>query len=312
MVQVLLLWSGTLLIARPLNCSQSGNRRRVLRATLDWINVSGAAFDAGPGYSDLAHLRHYSARYGVWGEGPPLVVVPGLAGGFELLGPLVRCLASSYRVITYQLRGEDDAFALRRRFGLSDLVDDLEDFLSWCDLERPPILGVSFGGILALELALRRPSRLQALVVQGVGARLQRGLLQQVAGTILSRFPLPADSPFINQFFNLLFGRRQPPGALVDFVTTRCWQTDQSVMAHRFRLVESFDVTRRSGGVRVPTLALAGERDVLVPPQSLQELTQALPEVQCARLPQCGHLAFVTHPERVAAEVHQFLKRQQC
>ena len=46
-----------------------------------------------------------------------------------------------------------------------------------------------------------------------------RGLLQQVAGWVLSRYPLPSDSPFVNQFFNLLFGARQEPGPLFEFVT---------------------------------------------------------------------------------------------
>jgi len=236
-----------------------------------------------------------------------LVLVPGLAGGFELLGPLARLLARDFQVISYQLRGEDDCFALRRRFGLGDLVEDLNEFLDWCGLERPPVFGVSFGGVLALELAARRPHRLQSLVVQGVGAGFERGLLQQVAGIVLSRYPLPADSPFINQFFNLLFGGRQRPGALFEFVTRLCWQTDQGVMAHRFHLVEHFDIRDRLGRVGVPALILAGDRDLLVSPQSLSDLAEGIPQAKLVKLAGCGHLAFATRPGRVAEEVKQFL-----
>src|SRR4051812_27970156 len=157
-------------------------RRSGVKASSDWLTGSGAEFSAGAGRWGSAHLRHYTAQFCVWGEGPPLVLVPGLAGGFELLGPLARLLARDFQVISYQLRGEDDCFALRRRFGLGDLVEDLNEFLDWCGLERPPVFGVSFGGVLALELAARRPHRLQSLVVQGVGAGFERGLLQQVAG----------------------------------------------------------------------------------------------------------------------------------
>jgi pimeloyl-ACP methyl ester carboxylesterase len=268
---------------------------------------SGAEFSPGAGQSGLAHLRHYTAHYCVWGEGRPLVLVPGLAGGFELLGPLARLLAKNFQVISYQLRGEDDCFALRQRFSLADLVEDLREFLDWFGLERPPILGVSFGGVLALELAMRWPNRLQALITQGVGARFERGLLQQVAGWVLSRYPLPSDSPFVNQFFNLLFGTRQKPGALFEFVTRQCWQTDQSVMTHRFRLVESFDPGSRLHGVLVPTLAMAGDRDLLASPQSLRQLVGGIEDAKRVVLPGCGHLAFVTRPERVAEEVERFL-----
>src|SRR3954470_18973283 len=151
--------------------TRQGRWRRRVRASLEWLTDSGVAFSAGAGGEGAAHLKHYTARTCGGGDGPPLVLVPGLAGGFELLGPLARLLARDFRVISYQLRGEDDCFALRRRFGLADLVEDLHEFLDWSGLERPPVLGVSFGGVLALELAALRPHRLEALVVQGAGAR---------------------------------------------------------------------------------------------------------------------------------------------
>src|SRR5207248_202816 len=133
------------------------------------------------------------------------------------------------------------------------------------------------------------------------------GLLQRVAGFVLSRYPLPADNPFINQFFNLLFGGRQRPGPLVEFVTRQCWQTDQSVMAHRFRLVETYDLGDRARQIRVPTLALVGDRDLLVSERSLEALGAGVPRAKVVRLAKCGHLAFATRPDRVADEVRRFL-----
>jgi pimeloyl-ACP methyl ester carboxylesterase len=278
-----------------------------VKAAVDWLKESGEAFQPEAERTGTAQLRHYAARYGVWGEGPPLVLVPGLAGGMDLLGPLARVLARHYRVISLQLRGEDDCFALRRRFGLAELVEDVGEFIDWCGLERPALMGVSFGGVLALELALRRPGQVGALLLQGIGPRFEPGLLQRVAGMVLSRYPLPSDNPFFNQFFNLFFGGRQRPGPLVDFVTRQCWQTDQGVMAHRFRLVEQVDFTGRLAGLHVPTLALAGDRDLLVSAAGLTELARQLPDARAVRLAGCGHLAFVTHPERIGTEVHSFL-----
>jgi len=272
----------------------------------------GSEFSAGAGRSGLAPLTHYTANYREWGEGPPLVLVPGLAGGYELLGPLARLLARHFRVISYQLRGEDDSFALRRPFTLGDLVQDLGEFLDWHCLESPTVFGVSFGGVLALEFAARHPHRLGNLIVQGTGARFEHGLLHRVAGTVLSRFPLPADNPFINQFFNLLFGGRQKPGPLVNFVTRQIWQTDQSVMAHRLRMVEEFDLDQRLGRLRMPTLILAGDRDLMVSERSLKALADGVPQAETVRLKGCGHLAFVTQPERVAAEVSRFLGKGEC
>src|SRR5262249_2580430 len=154
--------------------------------------------------------RHYTATYRTWGEGSPLVLVPGLAGSYGLLEPVARELARSHQVIAPALRAEDDCFALRRRFDIRDLADDVRQFIDALGLERPAVCGVSFGGIVATEFAATHPHRLSALVLQGVGDRYERGLLQRIARIVLSDYPLPSDSPFVNQFFNLLLGRRQP------------------------------------------------------------------------------------------------------
>jgi len=90
-------------------------------------------------------------------------------------------------------------------------------------------------------------------------------------------------------------------------VTRQIWQTDQSMMAHRFQLVETFDINHRLGRIRVPTLILAGDKDVLVTPRTLNELAEGIANAQLKRLPRCGHLAFVTNPALVADKVRRFL-----
>jgi pimeloyl-ACP methyl ester carboxylesterase len=278
-----------------------------VKASLEWLTTNHAEFSPGLGRWGCAQLSGYTAAYREWGNGPPLVLVPGLAGGLELLGPVARCLARHYRVISFQHRGEDDCFAMRRRFGISELVDDLSEFLDWHCLEQPILAGVSFGGVLAVEYAARHPQRLSALAVQGVGARFESGTLQRLAGAVLSRYPLPPDNAFINQFFNMLFGGPQKPGPLFEFVTRQWWQTDQSVMAHRFHLVEQVDLQDRLSRITTPTLVMAGDKDVLVSKRSLATLAKGLPHPRLARLPGAGHLAFVTQPTRVADEVTRFL-----
>ena len=278
-----------------------------MKASLGWLSSTGAEFIPTWGTTGYAHLTHYTVEYCERGEGSPLVLIPGLAGGFGLLGPLATVLSRHFRVISYQLRGEGDCFALRRPFELSDLSNDLAELVDLLCLEKPTIMGVSFGGILGLDFASRFPHRLGNLVIQGVGARFERGLLQRVAGTVLSRFPLPPDSPFINQFFNVLFGRAQHQNPLFQFVTRQCWQTDQSVMAHRFHLAENFNMASRLGRIRVPTLILAGDRDILVSNRSLNDLCAGISNSLLVRLPNCGHLAFVTEPAQVGNEVHRFV-----
>jgi pimeloyl-ACP methyl ester carboxylesterase len=271
-----------------------------------WRRSSDADFRRSIIRRGVADLRHYSADFCEWGQGPPLVLIPGLAGGFELLASFANSLSQHYHVISPQLRGESDCFALRRRFGLREMVDDIREFIDWFGLERPIVCGVSFGGMLALELGATYPHLPSAIAVQGVGARYERGLMQRIASMVLSGYPLPPNSPFVNQFFNLLFGGQQPR-PLFDFVTHQCWQTDQSVMAHRLRLVERRDLAARAQRILAPTCLLAGDHDLLVSSQSLERLCSGLINGRGELLDGCGHLAFVTHPDLVARKFHEFL-----
>ena len=78
-------------------------------------------------------------------------------------------------------------------------------------------------------------------------------------------------------------------------------------MAHRFRLVEQFDLDGQLDRVRVPTLVMRGDRDVLVSDRSLEDLCGGLPHARRVSLGNSGHLAFVTEPQLVADEVSRFL-----
>lgn len=251
-------------------------------------------------YEGWAVLPCYTARYVKVGLGPPVILVHGLAGGVGLLTPLMNELAAFCRTIAYHSRGEDDPFMVRRPFDLDDLAGDLADFADHLGLERPIVVGVSLGAVVALKCAARFPFRFQALIVEGVDVRFEKTLLRQIASYVLRGYPLPTNSPFINQFVNLLFGSRPRDETLFRFVVRECWRTDQSVMAHRFRLAERFDLRAELSRVQVPVTVVHGRRDVLVSRKGLQALLHGLPEARLIELPDAGHLAFVTHAASMA------------
>jgi pimeloyl-ACP methyl ester carboxylesterase len=243
------------------------------------------------------------------GRDDPLILVPGLAGSWKLVAGLARQLAKRYRVILYGLRGDRFPLGSARAQTLGDHAQDLACLIEQLDLERPTVFGVSFGGAIALELAADKPHRLGALVVQGVAARFRATLGATIARRVLERFPLPNNNGFVNQFFNVLHGGRPEPGPLVDFVVERCWETDQSVMAHRIALLESFDVADRLWRIDVPTLVLAGTRDVVVPPAEQRALAAAIPGARFILLEGAGHIGFLTHRSEVARQVDRLLNR---
>ena len=185
---------------------------------------------------------------------------------------------------------------------------DLAVLIEQLRLERPTVFGVSFGGAVALEMAVAFPHRIGALIVQGAEARFRPSLGATIARRVLERYPLPGDSPFLNQFFNLLHGRKPEPGPLVEFVVRRCWATDQAVMAARLRALEGFDVADRLWRIDVPTLVLAGTRDVIVPPERQRALAAAIAGARFQTLTDAGHIGFLTHGREVALQVRRLLR----
>jgi 3-oxoadipate enol-lactonase len=242
------------------------------------------------------------------GRGEPILLVPGLAGGWRLLAPLARRLASRHEVILASLWGDQGLMIGPGRTTLSAYAGDLAELVEALRLERPTVFGVSFGGAVALELAVEHPGCLGSLVVQGAEARFRGGIGAQIARRVLERFPLPSDNGFVNQFFNILHGRRPEPGALPEFVVRRCWETDQGVMAGRLRALETFDVSDQLWRVDVPTLVLAGTRDVVVAPARQRALAEAIPGARFESLEGAGHIGFLTHREEIARHVGRLVR----
>jgi pimeloyl-ACP methyl ester carboxylesterase len=243
------------------------------------------------------------------GQGDPIVLVPGLAGGWKLLRPLAEHLARHHEVVVVGLRGDRFPQGTSGARNLEDYASDLACLIDGLGLERPTIFGVSFGGAIALELALNEPRRAGALVLYGTEARFHATLGATVARRVLERFPLPSDNGFLNQFFNLLHGGKPEPGPLVDFIIERCWETDQCVMARRLGLLETFDVSDRLWQVAVPTLVLAGTRDVIVPCGRQRALASSVAGARFEAIEGAGHIGFLTHRAEVARQVRRHLSQ---
>lgn len=234
------------------------------------------------------------------GHGEPLVLVPGLAGGWGILAPLARSLSARHRLILIGMpsdrgfpSGPNFETPVRHATALALVLDSL-------GLERPDVLGLSFGGAVALELGLRYPGRVGRLALMGVEATFGGTQATNFARGVLERFPLPFDSPFVNQFFGLLQGGRPAPSELNAFIIEHWWRTDQGVMASRLRALEEFDVADRLWQLDVPTLVVAGSRDVIVGPDQQRSLADAIPGAQFEAIMGAGHLGYLTHREELS------------
>lgn len=280
---------------------------RIAARRRDAWQIAGYELEAEVHRVRIDHDWFEVARFG---QGDPIVLVPGLAGGWRLLAPLAARLARRYEVYVPSLRGDRFLSGSARIKEFGDHAEDLDAIIGQLGLERPAVFGVSFGGAIALELAVQRPNRLSSLIVYGAEPRFRVNLGATIARRVLERFPLPTDSRFLNQFFNLLQGNKPAPDdPWSDFVVERCWDTDQSVMARRIGLLETFDVTDRLWRIEVPTLILAGSRDVVVPRSRQRALASSIAGARFETLEGAGHIGFLTHRDEVMTHVRRLLRQ---
>ncbi len=279
-----------------------------MRPTKDWLSRNWQP-SLPEAVSFRTHrLDAYAVRSMEMGEGPPLLFVPGLAGGCALHLPLLTQLAQYFRVTTFEFRGEDLLFTRKNSTSLNTLADDLAEFIHMGGWERPYVLGTSYGGILSLLMAKNHPGLIQSLVVQGVGDRFQPGVLRYLTGQILTRFPLMEANPFIRQVFTMLLGGANVPSRLIDFAMRQTWTTDQAVMAQRFRSVARLALARQIQGLSVPTLILTGNRDIIVTKSSAEQLACQLTDCRMVPIHGGGHLAGITHPAEIALQTWDFCR----
>lgn len=283
-----------------------------MRVTKDWLSRNWQPIPNSEIPYRTHRLANYSLRSMELGDGPPLIFVPGLAGGSRLHLPLISQLAQYFKVITFEFRGEDLLFTRRMSTQLPVLAEDLAEFIYMGGWERPIVQGTSFGGVISLLMAKRHPGLIQSLVLQGVGNRFQPGILRYMAGQVLTRYPLVQANPFLRQVFTMLLGGANVPERLLNFAMKQIWTTDQAIMAQRFRSVARLELAKEVEGLNVPTLLLTGNRDIIVTKSSINELAESLGNVQLGSISGGGHLAGITHSAEIAQNCWDFARAMAC
>ncbi|MFN7985801.1 MAG: alpha/beta hydrolase [Vicinamibacterales bacterium] len=248
------------------------------------------------------------------GHGTPLVVVPGVQGRWEYSRGLVEALAREYRVITFSLCDE--------RSGHPDASSPMDVFanqvafaLDRTRTERAPIVGVSFGGLVALRFAATHPARTSALAI--VSAPGPQWHLRP-RHDVYARFPWIFGPVFLAESpFRL---RREIAAALPDPAARRRYLREQlktvvsapvslSRMAARARLIGRYDRLSDCARVTAPTLVIQGDDalDHVTGSGGTHEYAALIAGARHVTMAGTGHLGSVTRADDCAALIHQFV-----
>jgi len=253
---------------------------------------------------------HYSVREPRSGKSPRHTVVLSHALGCDLTmwDGLANALSPDNRVIAYDHRGHGASDAPPGPYSMAELADDAARLLRELDTGPVVWVGLSMGGMVGQELALRHPSLVRALVLANTTSgypEAARAVWEQRIATVNAEGIEAIADAVMARYFHDGF-RAEKAGTVARF-RRRLVSTDAVGYVGCCSAIGHVDTTARLGQIGVPTLVIAGELDQGTPLSMAQTLADGIPNASLTVLKAASHLSAVEQPEAFRAAVTRFI-----
>ena len=249
--------------------------------------------------------------YEVHGQGPPLLLVPGLSGVSSFWSLNLSALAERFMVVLHDHRGTGRSSPSRIEYSVEQMADDVLALLDGLGIERAHLIGHSTGGAIGQTLAIDRPVRIERLVLSATWTaadayfrrlfEVRREVLRHGggAGYVRANALLFRPSWWIRDHIAELEAEeaeavKQVPPA--------------EILESRIDAILRFDRRADLARIQAPTLVFGARDDIVTPPYYSEELGRLIPDARTVILPQGGHFYPRLFPELFQRVVLEFLE----
>jgi 2-succinyl-6-hydroxy-2,4-cyclohexadiene-1-carboxylate synthase len=268
------------------------------------------------GHVEVDGLDFWVDRYG---QGPPVVLLHGFTGSRSSWYSLTRAIEAEFTTYSVDLigHGRTASPASVERYRMDRAVDDLVALLRALGHERAVWLGYSLGGRTALQVAVRHPEAVSALILEGASPglatkaeRRERVEADERLAQMIEEDGLEA---FVEHWGSIpLWASQQTNLSPSSREALRQQRLAQRAvgMANSLRGMGTGSQTwvgDRLGEIRVPVLLTAGSLDVKYCAIA-DEMARAIPEATLRWIDGAGHAAHLERPEAFAEVVLEFLR----
>lgn len=254
----------------------------------------------------VARVRDIDVYYEIHGEGEPVLLIHGLGSSTEDWEPQLRAL-SRYRVLTYDVRGHGRTSKPRAPYSVRQFADDAAALLAHLGVTAAHVVGISMGGMIALQLAVDHPTAVRSLTIVNSGPELVlRTWKQKVA--IYQRFaivPLMGMRKMGEVLAKALLVRPEHERERRTFVE-RWARNDSRAYLRSLRGLIGWSVTDKLGAIRCPTLILTADNDY-TPVAFKEQYTKKIPGAQLVVIPESRHMLPVERPDAFNTALVRFL-----
>jgi pimeloyl-ACP methyl ester carboxylesterase len=245
------------------------------------------------------------------GAGTPLVLLHAFPLDGRMWAPQVEALAGTYQVIVPDLRGfgaaRDQAV---EEAGMDLLADDLLRLLDDRGLDRVVLGGLSLGGYVALAFLRRHADRVSGLVLLDTKASAD-GDQARADRLKMAERVLAEGNDFVPEvMLPKLLGEtsREHRPEVVEKVTALILeQTPEAIAGAQRGMAARAATTDVLATIKVPTLVVTGEEDVVTGPEIGRDLAAGIPGARFLLVEEAGHLASLEQPEIVNEALLDFL-----
>ena len=242
--------------------------------------------------------------------GVPLVLVQGLGYTAEMWHRVLPGLSATRRTVRFDNRGVGQSELPDEPWQLTDMADDAIRVMDAAGVDSAHVFGVSMGGVITQELALRRPDRVRSVVLGCThpSGRDAARMDPDAAAMLMDRTPKSARDA-IDASVPFIYADTTPREVVEEDIAVRL-RVPVRAKAYWGQL----DAMRRHEGMldrlrslTVPAVVIHGTADRLVKPENATLLADAIPGVRLEWLDGASHVFWTDQPQRTVRIVNEFL-----
>jgi aminoacrylate hydrolase len=249
--------------------------------------------------------------YETTGEGPPLLLVPGLRGLGGFWQKQVADLARDFRVIVHDHRGCGRSSPSRIAYSIEQMAGDVIALMDALGIAAAHLVGHSTGGAIGQVIAEDRPERLKRLVLSASWA----GPDPFIQRSFAARRELLRLGGVASYWCASVLLLRPPSWTSANQAALEAEEAaliadppDAAILDSRIEAILRFDRRARLGEIRAPTLVVVAADDMVTPPHCSAELARGIPGAALVTLPEGGHFVPTVEPDAYNAAVGDFLR----